>query len=323
MTKELRLNDWRFRPALQELTRGKIRKHLPAQQSRVLEELVSRRGEIVTRDRLIHVLWPTRVVDYQRSLNAIMKQLRHALDDDRDRPQYIETLPRKGYRLVARVQGSRPVVESYSHERHPANEELVQHAASQAQLLKRLIDTAVELVGAEFGAVFLRTTNPQGSYEARFEVSGMSRAVFERFPLPRSTDIFARSFNGEIIVTGSTKKDSRFGKNPPHYGPPKGHPVVTSYMGIPVGTHDGRVIAAFFLGHSKAERFDMQAQTGALLLARTAAEALDLSSKLHATLRRMTSSHDAVTAPSKFLVDAPNLPIGAACNPAATDEPGR
>jgi hypothetical protein len=75
-------------------------------------------------------------------------------------------------------------------------------------------------------------------------------------------------------------------------------------MGIPVGTHDGKVIAAFFLGHSKVGRFDMQAQARALLLARTAGEALDLSSKLHATLRRVTASGDAVTTDSKLLVDA-------------------
>src|SRR5262245_38034844 len=129
MTRELRLEDWRFRPTLQELARGKIRKRLPAQQARVLEELVTHAGEIVTRDRLIHVLWPTRVVDYQRSLNAIMKQLRHALDDDRETPRYIETLPRKGYRFVARVQGCTPSVGSYSHERRPANDELIAHAA--------------------------------------------------------------------------------------------------------------------------------------------------------------------------------------------------
>lgn len=303
MTRELRLEDWRFRPALQELARGKIRKRLPAQQARVLEELATHAGEIVTRDRLIHVLWPTRVVDYQRSLNAIMKQLRHALDDDREMPRYIETLPRRGYRLVARVQGCTPSTSSYSHERRPANDELIAHAAAQAQLLKRLIDTAVEMVAAEFGAVFLRTPNREGGFDARFEISGIDRAVFDGFPLPRATDIFARSFDGEVIVTANTKRDGRFRKNPPYYGPPKGHPVVTSYMGIPIATHDGKVIAAFFFGHSKAGRFDTQAQIRASLLACTAAEALDLSSRLDASLRRSATHDDSAAADSKFLAD--------------------
>jgi len=75
-------------------------------------------------------------------------------------------------------------------------------------------------------------------------------------------------------VASNVSKDSRFGRNPPHYGIPRGHPAVTSYMGVPATTHDGQVVAALFFGHSKAGQFDAVKQKHALLFAGVAAEAL-------------------------------------------------
>src|SRR6266496_1583157 len=74
---------------------------LREQSFQVLRMLVERRGKIVTRDETKAKLWPNdTVVDFDHSINASIKTLRRALGDSADNPQYIETLARRGYRLM-------------------------------------------------------------------------------------------------------------------------------------------------------------------------------------------------------------------------------
>src|SRR5882724_13717218 len=66
----------------------------------VLRILIERRGKIVTREEIKKKLWPNdTIVDFDHSINATIKTLRRALGDSADKPQYIETLARRGYRL--------------------------------------------------------------------------------------------------------------------------------------------------------------------------------------------------------------------------------
>ncbi len=59
-------------------------------------------GRLMTREELIEELWPPGLhVDFEHGLNTAVKKLRHALDDSAREPRYIETLPRRGYRLLA------------------------------------------------------------------------------------------------------------------------------------------------------------------------------------------------------------------------------
>ena len=83
---------------------------LPSQPFRLLATLIERRGELVTRDELRRVLWPSDTfVDFEPSLNAAMRRLRDVLGDSAETPRFIETLPRRGYRFIAPVTGG-PVV---------------------------------------------------------------------------------------------------------------------------------------------------------------------------------------------------------------------
>src|SRR5713101_2738189 len=67
----------------------------------VLRMLIEREGKIVTREEIKSRLWPNdTVVDFDHSINATIKTLRRALGDSADNPQYIETLARRGYRLM-------------------------------------------------------------------------------------------------------------------------------------------------------------------------------------------------------------------------------
>jgi len=71
---------------------------------RLLLLLLERPGEIVTREELRRRLWPEGThVDFDGSLNVILKRLRAALDDDPENPRFIETIPRRGYRFIAPV----------------------------------------------------------------------------------------------------------------------------------------------------------------------------------------------------------------------------
>ncbi|GEM_PF-56862 len=89
-----------------ELHRNGTRLHLQPQPARVLGLLVSRAGELVTREEIQEEIWGSEVfVDFEKNLNFAVKQIREALHDDPEKPTYIETLPKRGYRFIAPVQG--------------------------------------------------------------------------------------------------------------------------------------------------------------------------------------------------------------------------
>src|SRR5580692_5583051 len=67
----------------------------------VLRMLLERDGKIVTREEIKGKLWPDdTVVGFDHSINATINALRRALGDSADDPRYIETLARRGYRLI-------------------------------------------------------------------------------------------------------------------------------------------------------------------------------------------------------------------------------
>lgn len=86
------------------LTSGGVRVKIQDQPFRVLLVLLERPSEIVPREELRQKLWPEGTyVDFDGSLNAVVKKLRAAIDDDPDNPRFIETVPRRGYRFIAPV----------------------------------------------------------------------------------------------------------------------------------------------------------------------------------------------------------------------------
>jgi DNA-binding winged helix-turn-helix (wHTH) protein len=67
--------------------------------------LVERDGKIVTREEIRNRLWGNdTVVDFDQAINTMIKALRRALRDSADDPRYIETLGRRGYRLMLPIQ---------------------------------------------------------------------------------------------------------------------------------------------------------------------------------------------------------------------------
>ena len=89
------------------LSKDGRRQIVPEQPLRILKLLLERPGELVTRDELRQRLWPgDTFVDFEHGLNAAVKRLRDALGDSADAPRFIETIPRRGYRLIAPVTGA-------------------------------------------------------------------------------------------------------------------------------------------------------------------------------------------------------------------------
>jgi DNA-binding winged helix-turn-helix (wHTH) protein/Tol biopolymer transport system component len=71
----------------------------------ILAALLERPGEMVSREEIQRKLWPNDTfVDFEHSINTAVKKLREALGDGAENPRFIETLPRRGYRLIAEVQ---------------------------------------------------------------------------------------------------------------------------------------------------------------------------------------------------------------------------
>lgn len=86
------------------LTRNGLRVKIQDQPFRVLLLLLEKPGEVVSREELKQRLWPDGTyVDFDGSLNVILKKLRAAIDDDPENPRFIETVPRRGYRFIAPV----------------------------------------------------------------------------------------------------------------------------------------------------------------------------------------------------------------------------
>ena len=95
-----RIGDWTFRAGENELVRGGERRRLEDRAARTLELLCRRAGEAVGQDEIIAEVWNGRSQS-PNSIPVVIGQLRRALGDDARNPRFIETLPKRGYRLVS------------------------------------------------------------------------------------------------------------------------------------------------------------------------------------------------------------------------------
>src|SRR5258706_11576659 len=90
-----------------ELRRNGTRIRLQEQPFQILTILLEHSGEVVTREELRGRLWPADTyVDFDHSLNAAVRRLRDALGDSAENPRFVETVARRGYRLLAPVNGT-------------------------------------------------------------------------------------------------------------------------------------------------------------------------------------------------------------------------
>lgn len=149
------------------------------------------------------------------------------------------------------------------------------------RIVQGVTDAATALSGAAFGAFFYNVTDPQGESYMLYTLSGVPRERFAGFEMPRNTQVFSPTFNGEGVVrVDDITKDARYGHNPPHRGMPAGHLPVRAYLAVPVVSRSGEVLGGLFFGHSQPGVFTEQAERIVSGIAAQAAVAID-NARLH------------------------------------------
>jgi DNA-binding winged helix-turn-helix (wHTH) protein/tetratricopeptide (TPR) repeat protein/TolB-like protein len=120
--KELRFGPFELDFEGERLRRNGTGVKLQDQPLKLLCLLVERQGEVVSRNEMRMRLWPAESFgDFDNGLNVAIKKLRTALGDDPDRPSYIETIPRKGYRFIAPTYEEFLRQTNIPSDKHPAN----------------------------------------------------------------------------------------------------------------------------------------------------------------------------------------------------------
>ena len=101
----VRFGDFELDLKAGEVCKGTGKILLQEQPFQILLMLVENRGEVATRDEIKKKLWPNdTVVEFDHSIHTAVKKLRHALGDSAETPRYIETVARRGYRLLVPVE---------------------------------------------------------------------------------------------------------------------------------------------------------------------------------------------------------------------------
>lgn len=105
----VRFGPFEVSPDSGELRKNGTRLKLTGQAIQVLITLLEKPGQIVTREELQQKLWPgASFGDFEHGLNAAVNRLRDVLGDSATQPEFIETVPRRGYRFVGPVASSQP-----------------------------------------------------------------------------------------------------------------------------------------------------------------------------------------------------------------------
>jgi signal transduction histidine kinase len=163
------------------------------------------------------------------------------------------------------------------------------------KLVQAATDAATEVTGAEFGAFFYNVVDDRGESYTLYTVSGIPRARFDGFPMPRITPIFTPTFHGDGAVRlDDVTADEHYGQNPPYHGMPPGHLPVQAYLAVPVVSRSGEVLGGLFFGHSTTGVFTERAERLASGIAAQAAVAID-------NARLYRQAQDAIRMRDQFL----------------------
>src|SRR5215470_16359493 len=104
-----RFGPYELRTRTREVYKNGTKLKVRPQPFQILQALVERAGDVVTREELRQRLWPAETfVDFEHGLNTAIKELRRLLNDSASEPRYIETLPKLGYRILVPVEAVEP-----------------------------------------------------------------------------------------------------------------------------------------------------------------------------------------------------------------------
>jgi len=169
---------------------------------------------------------------------------------------------------------------------------LISESLDLETILQKVTDATTLAIEASFGAFFYNQVDENGESYMLFTLSGAERSAFESFGMPRNTAVFHPTFSGDGVVrSDDITKDPRYGKNPPHYGKPKGHLPVVSYLAVPVISQSGEVIGGLFFGHPEPARFTKDHEDLVVSIAAQAAISID-NARLYEQVRLLNEKKD-------------------------------
>ncbi|MBS1523144.1 MAG: PAS domain S-box protein [Bacteroidetes bacterium] len=169
---------------------------------------------------------------------------------------------------------------------------LVSESLDLQTILQKVTDAATSAIEASFGAFFYNQEDENGESYMLFTLSGVEQSAFESFGMPRNTAVFHPTFSGEGVVrSDDITKDPRYGKNHPHYGKPKGHLPVVSYLAVPVISQSGEVIGGLFFGHTEPAKFTKDHEDLVVSIATQAAISID-NARLYDEVKLLNEKKD-------------------------------
>lgn len=144
------------------------------------------------------------------------------------------------------------------------------------KLVQHAIEAANSVVGARFGVFFYTAFGEDGAPRRRYVLAGSPPESFERLEQPQGTALFATDPpNRSTVRCSDVTRDPRYGASAPHHGMPAGHPLVRSFLSVPVIAANGEVLGSFYFGHPDAGVFTERDEQLAQGIAAQAASAME------------------------------------------------
>lgn len=171
---------------------------LQEQPCQVLALLIERPGELVSREELRKRLWPDDTfVDFDHGVNIAINKLRDALGDSREKPRFIETLPRRGYRFIAPVDAPKTSRDGEPPARvttAPAG-----HAGAGSIPWRRALLAA--LLGLSFIGIFFSSVTYRRVRSAENNIRSLAVLPLENLSRDPAQDYFADGMTDELITS--------------------------------------------------------------------------------------------------------------------------
>jgi eukaryotic-like serine/threonine-protein kinase len=172
-----------------ELWTNGTKQTLSPQPFHLLQLLIENRGQLVSHDALVRHLWPSDTfVDYEQGLKKAVNRLREVLHDSAERPRFIETLPRQGYRFIANLEFDGSVSGRLSEPSvvmpKRAGDELGVDTTRRKSIPSQFLWAFAVVILGVAGTLFWR--------------SRASRHAPSAFPEPKTTQLIANSFENPV-----------------------------------------------------------------------------------------------------------------------------
>ena len=189
-----------------ELRRAGLRTKVQQQPFKVLQALLERPGEIVTREELHDRIWPsTSFGDFDQAVNVAVAKLRTALGDSAENPRFIETVPRRGYRFIAPIYKEAAPVAEFSPPATDAPEQLRGSVLSPKRSRRSPVKRAVIVLAAVIGliaivAILILNLRPRPSDFTYRRISfGKGAIRSARFGPDGRSILYGAAWNGKAM----------------------------------------------------------------------------------------------------------------------------